>query len=55
MFALLASIVFFLMAFGVLEDTADIKWLPVALALWALHFAFTIVLPQWPVVRRDTT
>lgn len=54
MFALAAAIVFFLMSLGVVEDTADIKYLPLALGLWALHFAFTIVIP-WPtqVVRRE--
>lgn len=45
MLALAAAVVFILHAFGVLEDTADISYLPLALGLWAAHFAYVI---PWP-------
>lgn len=37
--ALAAAAVFFLMSFGVVEDTTDVKYLPLALGLWVLSFA----------------
>jgi hypothetical protein len=49
MFALVASVIFFLSSLGVIEDTADIKYLPLALGFWALHFALGVGLPwTWP-------
>ena len=39
MFALIAAIILFLTAFGVLHG--GVNWLLLALAFWALHFAFS--------------
>jgi len=48
MFALASAVVFFLMSLGVIHDTGDIKYLPLALGLLALHFALPISLTGWP-------
>ncbi len=45
MFALIAAIIFVLAAFNVKLGTLNLLYL--ALAFWALHHAFTIVLPVW--------
>lgn len=49
MFALIAAIILFLAAFGVKIGTINLLYL--ALAFWALHFAWGFALPQ-PAWRR---
>lgn len=53
MFALVASIILFLRAFGVIDNSADIDWFMVGLGFWALHFAVTVGLPIR--INRDNT
>lgn len=43
MFALIAAIILFLAAFGVGIGGINLVWL--ALAFWALHFAWSVALP----------
>lgn len=45
MFALAAVVVFFLAAFGVIDDTENVRWILVGLGLVALHLVFAIALP----------
>lgn len=45
MFALIAAIIFFLHGFSILDNSAEVNWLVVGLAFWALHFAFGWGLP----------
>jgi hypothetical protein len=46
MFALVAAIIFFLRAFGVIDNTADVDWFTCALGFLALHFFWN----PWPIV-----
>lgn len=45
MFALVAAVILFLHGLGVVDNTENVNWLIVGLALWALHFAFAWVIP----------
>lgn len=40
MFAIVAAVLFFLRGVGVIDNTADIDWVLIAAAFWALHFGF---------------
>ena len=46
MLALIAAILIGLYAFGADPDWVNLLYL--GLAFWALHFAFSIALPNWP-------
>lgn len=46
MLALAAALIFALSAFGAIEDTENVTWLLVGLALWAAHFGVTIAVPR---------
>jgi len=52
MLALAAAIIFLLHGLAVLENTADVNWLLIGLALWAAHFAFG-GLVSWPWERHS--
>lgn len=50
MFAIVAAVIFFLRAFGVIDSTADVDWVLVAAGFWALHFGwnpFPVIMTQY--------
>jgi uncharacterized oligopeptide transporter (OPT) family protein len=49
MFAVVAAVIFFLHAFGVLDTTEDVNWVFLGVAFWALHFGVPFTVP----FRRD--
>lgn len=49
MFAIVAAVIFFLHAFGVLDNSEDVTWPFVGAAFWALHFGVPFAVP----FRRD--
>ncbi len=51
MFALIAAIIFVLAAFNVKLGSLNLLYF--GLAFWALHHAFTIVLPVWGARRSN--
>lgn len=47
MLAIAAAVVFFLRAFGVVDNTSDVDYVLVAAGLWAAHFGFDIPVPVY--------
>jgi hypothetical protein len=45
MFALIAAIILFLHGIGAVDNTENVNWLVVGLAIWALHFAVSWAIP----------
>jgi hypothetical protein len=47
MFAIAAAVLFILRGFGVLDDSSEIEWIPIGLALLAIHLAWPIRVDAW--------